>query len=77
MQYEYFYIIYYCRLHITLFTPFSQVIMFQARHQKRLLTHYQQRVRDVYLATADVCWGVCVCPRGFAFLDLLGNGLYF
>lgn len=44
------------------FRPFSQVIMFQARHQKRLLTYYQQRVRDVVCTKiAEVCWCVCVC----------------
>lgn len=29
----------------------SQVIMFQAKHQKRILTHYQQRVRIIYVSS--------------------------
>ena len=46
------------------FLFFSQVIMFQERHQKRLLTHYQQRVRDiccVLLHCVSVGVYVCVC----------------
>lgn len=45
--------------------------MFQARHQNRLLTHYQQRVRDFCLVAVDVC-----C-RGFAFLHFPAVGQLF
>ena len=37
------------------FLTSTQVITFQARHQKRLLTYYQQRVREINLAAVDVC----------------------
>lgn len=35
--------------YIACFLSFFQVIMFQARHQKRLLTHYQQMVSLLFL----------------------------
>lgn len=46
------------------FLFFSQVIMFQERHQKRLLTHYQQRVRDICCVLLQCVFiGVCVCLK--------------
>ncbi|CDQ74749.1 unnamed protein product [Oncorhynchus mykiss] len=34
------------------FTEISKVLLFQARHQKRLLVHYQKRVRGTFSRTS-------------------------